>query len=512
MTQTTDAAARASVEDVVVEISDGKLKGRRSGAILAFKGVPYGGPTGGVHRFAPPPRVQKWAGVRDALAYGPAAPQINIPGGAQDTRSLLGWGDNSGQSEDCLVLNVWTPALDNGARPVLFRIHGGGYSIGSGSWPQSDGAALALMGDVVVVTVNHRLGALGYLYLAEIGGARYADSGNAGMLDLVAALQWVRDNIAAFGGDPQNVMIFGKSGGGSKVSTLLAMPPAAGLFHKAVVESGPGLHGRSAAAATATTRKMLDQLGIGDTDLDKLHELSFKRLVLPAFGLGGPVVDGRALPAPPGEAMASGASADIPLMIGYNRTEGTLLSHMAELPALATLDEAGMRSRLVPIVKEGKLDDVLAGYKRAYPNASPGDLFLYIESVYLFGANTMTMAERKVQGATAPVYVYRFDWRGQALNGLLNAAHGLEVPFTMRNPHVATALSQTPSSAALVDRMSAVWAAFARSGNPNALPLPNWTPYTPDRHDIMLFDDTCTVTDALSAERAVWGDLKPQIF
>lgn len=475
-------AGSASQQGPIVELLDGKLRGRRNGDILVFKGVPYGDTTGGENRFGSPRPVKPWAGVRDATQYGPASPQPSVPMIAQSAapgvpplQTLMGYGDDSRQGEDCLVLNIWTPALaDQRKRPVMFRIHGGGYNIGSGSWPQSDGTALAKAGDVVVVTVNHRLGALGFLYLAEIGGDRYADSGNAGMLDLIAALRWVQTNISAFGGDSGNVTIFGESGGGSKVSTLLAMPAAKGLFQRAIVESGPSLKARTASEATAAARSVLDQLKIGPSELHRLHTLPADRLLVQGFSGSGPLVDGRGLPAHPAEAFTAGAAADVPLLIGYNQTEGTLLVHLTELPALAKLDEAGLRARLAPMVK-GNLEKVIDGYRRNYPDAAPGDLLLYIETAHIYGIESIRMADLKSRGSASPVYMYLFNWRGRALNGQLKAAHGLEVPFTMRNPQVATALSETPGSQALVDKMSAAWIAFARSGDPNVPSRPNGT-------------------------------------
>ena len=500
--------ASSPPENPVAKVADGALQGVRNGEVLVFKGVPYGDTTGGENRFAPPRPVKPWTGIRDATGYGPSAPQINMPASSGQMKTLLGWGDDTRQGEDCLVLNIWTTALDDGRkRPVMFRIHGGGFAIGSGSWPQSDGTALARTGDVVVVTVNHRLGGLGYLYLGEIGGERYADSGNAGMLDLVAALKWVRDNIAAFGGDPDQVMIFGESGGGAKVSTLLAMPPAQGLFHRAIVQSGPALGARTKADATAAAHKVLEKLGIGASELDKLHGLPLESFSISAASGGGPVVDGRALSANPGDALAAGAAADIPLVIGFNRAEGTLLGHLTELAAIDALDEAGLRTRLAPMVQEGRLEAVIATYRRAYPDASPGDLMLSVETAQIFGVNSVRMAEIKAQ-SPAPVYMYRFDWSGPALGGLLKAAHGLEVPFTMNNAATSTALSEAPDSQALADRMSAAWMAFAQTGDPNVPSLPRWERYTAERPATMIFDRDCRLVVEPPSERAAWADLK----
>ena len=352
------------------------------------------------------------------------------------------------------------------------------------------------------MTVNHRLGALGYLYLAEIGGERYADSGNAGMLDLILALQWVRDNIAQFGGNPDNVTIFGESGGGFKVSTLLAMPGARGLFHKAIVESGPGLKARTPDAATAATRKVLEALGISTTALDKLHDLPRDRFLLPQVQVS-PVLDGRSIVAHPAVAMASGASSTVPLIIGSNQTESTLLGHLTELPAIAALDESGVRARLQLILGDNTVK-IVDAYRRVWPKASPGDLLLYIEADRMMRIGSIELAEHKLAGSTAPVFMYLFSWRGSALNGLLKSAHGLEVPFTMDNVDSATALSESPGSHTLAGRMSSAWISFAGSGDPNVKSLPHWPRYTTKDRATMLLDEQPKVVNDPFGERSVW--------
>jgi len=503
----TDAAGSG---ETTVEIRQGKLRGSRNGDIHVFKGVPYGASPAGAQRFQAPRPAPPWSGVRDATAYGPSSVQTivpinfakNLPANIPPMTKLLGWGTDEQQSEDCLVLNIWTPSLDRQKRPVMFRIHGGGFTIGSGSWPQSDGSAVARRGDVVVVTVNHRLGALGYLYLAEIGGERYANSGNAGMLDLVLALQWVRDNIAQFGGDPGNVTIFGESGGGFKVSTLLAMPAARGLFHRAIVESGPGLRARTPDAATAAARKTLETLGISPTDLAKLHELPADRFLLPQAQVS-PVLDGRSITAHPADALAAGASSTVPLLIGSNQTESTLLGHLTDLRSIAALDESGIRSRLTPILKDNTAR-IVEGYRRAWPNASAGDLLLYIEADRMMRIGSIQLAERKLAGSTAPVFMYLFSWQGTALDGLFKSAHGLEVHFTMDNVESATALSASPTSRALATSMSSAWIAFARSGAPAARTLPAWPKYTARDRATMVLDDHPRVVNDPFGERSLW--------
>jgi para-nitrobenzyl esterase len=505
-------------ESTVVEIAQGKLRGYRDLGIHVFKGIPYGGPPVGANRFQPSQPAAPWTGVRDATNYGPASIQTRIPvnvtiAGDPDVpplSTLLGWGADTEQSEDCLVLNVWTPGLDDGMRPVMFRIHGGGFSTGSGSWPQSDGTNVARRSDVVVVTVNHRLGPLGYLYLAEIGGERYADSGNVGMLDLVLALQWVRDNISCFGGDPGNVMIFGESGGGFKVSTLMAMPAANGLFHRAGVESGPGLEATTPAVATEAALQFLNSVGVSPDNLDALYDLPADKFALP-IGQGAaisPVLDGRSIPVQPGDALAAGASGAVPLLIGTNQTETTLLTHLTELAVVDALDWAGVRERLLPAL-QGNTDRVIETYKRIWPTTKPGDVLLYIEADQLMRMNSIRLAERKLAGSSAPVFMYLFTWRGNAVNGLLKSAHGLEVPFTMDNVQSATALSETPSSRALAARMSDAWTAFARHGDPNVRSLPHWHDYTLKKRRTMLFNNQCTVVKDPFGERPLWEEILP---
>src|SRR3954452_19370695 len=322
-----------------VETAAGKVRGAGSNGISAFKGIPYGAPTGGANRFMPPRPPAPWAGIREGASYHAQAPQMpGRPERRPELRTILGPADTSPESEDCLTLNVWTPGIGDGAkRPVMVWLHGGAFAYGSGNRAVTDGANLAWRGDVVVVSVNHRLNIFGFLHLADVGGERYAQSGNAGMLDLVAALAWVRDNIERFGGDPGNVTIFGESGGGGKVSVLLAMPEARGLFHRAMIQSGAAIRVRMSERASALTEAALNELGIARGDFERLHEGPAERLAIaiaPAVrAIGrpqlplldgydfGPTVDGTDLPAQPFDPAAPGTARDIPLLIGGTREE-----------------------------------------------------------------------------------------------------------------------------------------------------------------------------------------------
>jgi para-nitrobenzyl esterase len=491
------------VPEAIATIESGQLRGVRTHSGYAFKGIPYAASPAGANRWRPPQPVAHWSGARDATVYGPSCPQ---PG-----RRPTGWSHEMAESEDCLVLNVWTPSLASEAtRPVMVWFHGGGYSIGSGSWPIYDGAALAARGDVVVVTVNHRLGVLGYLYLADVAGAEYATSGNAGMLDLVASLEWVRDNIAAFGGDAGNVTIFGESGGGAKVSTLHVMPAATGLFHRAVVQSGPGLRLQATAEANEKAGRFISLLGIepGPNTLDSLRSLPTDALLkaqaelAPAGPMDGvaPVLDGITATAHPSGGFATGKAIDVPLLIGRNKDEGTLM--LAGDPVLAdpgSLDEDGLRSRLSMV--GDRLDPILAGYRATYPDASLLDLLIAVRTDAFMGIGTARLAEQKVAGCTTPVYMYRFNWSA----GPLRSAHGYEIPFVFDNAHEPI-MRPSPRRSLLAARMSEAWIAFARHGDPNHAGLPEWPPYTLDARAAMVFDrDECTAgRDPFEAVREVW--------
>jgi para-nitrobenzyl esterase len=415
------------------------------------------------------------------------------------------------QSEDCLVLNVWTPAIGGaGKRPVLFRIHGGGFSIGMGNWIWHDGTNLALRGDVVVVTVNHRLNALGYLYLGELGGAEFGE-GNPGMLDLVLALEWVRDNIAEFGGDPHNVMIFGESGGGAKISTLLAMPAAQGLFHRAVIESGAMLKATTRETAAAYASAFVDKLGISRREANKLQAVPIETLLDAQFELGGgqllaspgPCIDGVTLLDHPAAALRSGVSARIPLLIGSCLTEGSLL-HDQILTQIFAIDEAELVRRLEEVFGKDA-EKIHKHYRDEWPQASPGKLFLLIEAGGGFRRAAIEFAEAKLQGGSSPVFMYLLEWASGARDGMVMASHGLDVPLTMDNTERSGAwTADFPESRLLASTMSEAWLAFARSGNPNHDGLCHWEPYTVDRRATMLFDVRSRVVNDPYEEARFW--------
>jgi para-nitrobenzyl esterase len=515
--------------EAIVEVTQGSLRGSVEDGIFVFKGVPYGADTGGEHRFKPPRPAEPWSGVRDALTFGPDAPQLRaghsvlkelFPTVIYDT------------SEDCLRVNVWTPALgDGGKRPVMVWIHGGGFNYGSGVMHAAhEGGRLAKRGDVVVMSVNHRLNILGYLYLADLLGPEYADSGNAGMLDLILALRWVRDNAEAFGGDPDNVTIFGQSGGGAKVSTLLAMPEAQGLFHRAVVQSGARLKAVLPETATKNARDLLIEAGVDPTDAKAVLELPVERLVnaigavsknrneVGAVSAGlSPVVDGKNLPAHPWAGPAPEFSKHVPVMVGSTKDELTyqLLNH----PDFDGLDEAGLRRKLraqlgsrpdrFGAISDEQIEGIIAAYRSGRPDERPQDLLVAMASDGTRLASIRLAEARARQADAAPVYMYLFEWESPCFDGALKSTHTIEIPFVFDNLMVSDEyVGPRPEREQLMARTSGAWLAFARSGNPNHEGLPHWPAYDESTRATMILDADCKVeNDPRSAEREAWTGL-----
>jgi para-nitrobenzyl esterase len=499
-----EAAAGASV---TATTSAGTVRGTVDEGINVFKGIPYGDTTAGSNRFLPPKPPAPWEGTRDALAYGPTAPQTV---GAADVR------DGAArrlpeEGEDCLVLNVFTPALSGGRnRPVMVWLHGGGFSSGSGSTPILDGTSLARSGDVVVVTINHRLNVFGFTYLGEAAGSDFASSGGAGMLDIVAALQWVRDNIDRFGGDPNLVTIFGQSGGGRKVATLMAMPAAKGLFHRAIIESGAVLRLTEREDAIRTTHLLLDELGLGRNragelqNLQALQNVPMARLLAanaavnaklpgrePGMTANSPTVDGRVIPSHPWDPAAPGLSASIPLLIGYARTEETLYDRPT--PETLALDDAGLKLRAAKRIG-GDPGRVIEIYRTAHPDATPWDLWILIATDHPRGTYSRELAKRKAVQGGAPAFAYRFDWETPEGGGHMRSPHTVEIPFVFNNIKIAGPLiSKMPEALALAGKVSAAWVAFARTGNPNTSGLPKWPAYSAASRDTMLFNNVSRV-------------------
>ena len=539
------AAAQTSTFDTVstlttgpfveVETANGRLRGGHSRGALAFKGIPYAGPVDGANRFKAPPPPISWTGVRDALVLGPPA--------IQPPHTTYGE-QEPGYSENCLVLNVWTPALDGKKRPVMFYNHGGGYATGSAGSRGQDGAHLAATYDVVVVASNHRLGLLGYLYLGELGGEAYATSGNQGMLDIVAALQWVKTNIQAFGGDADNVMVFGESGGGFKTGTLLAMPAAQGLFHKASIESGPALRRMNRDVATETARRVLKGLGIAPGDLHKLADVPAQAILdiqmagnkgplgvatgnyvliddsLPGMhdaGWGsempggfGPVVDGAVLPSHPFDPAVTPLAARIPLIVGNNRDEARFF-FMSD-PATFKMDEAALTARMQREYGP-RAEKILAVYRQTRPHATPSELYLAIATATSMGNDVITIADRK-SAQPAPVYRYRCDYESnfpiKGTDTTLKAGHATEITLKFLSYDQAGLEGNGPTLAGAAHNMSALWASFARTGTPSAPGQPAWPAYDTTNRATMLIDAECKVVDDPdAAERQLWQGLMP---
>ncbi len=485
----------------VVMTTAGQVAGYSRDGVHIFKGVPYGASTGGQARFKPPQPVTAWNGVRSSRAYGPVCPQ-DVRAGWQDDEDafLMRW-DDGFPGEDCLRLNVWTSALKGKKLPVMVWLHGGGFTAGSGQeLPAYDGENLARTGEVVLVSVNHRLGPLGFLNLAAYD-PQFADSANAGMLDLVLALQWVRDNIGNFGGDTGNVTIFGQSGGGSKVSTLTAMPAAKGLFHKAIVQSGSMNLATTPQESGSLADALLEELKIAKADFKQLLEVPSDQLIAAGVRasrrIGGPrpavlgrgprpigwspTIDGRTVSAPSLSADAVKGSASIPMIIGSTRDEfGRLLRKDA------SLTQARVQERLQALYGS-KAADIYSAFSQSYPKESPGELLAIITSMALRNG-ALNQAETRQAHGQAPVYVYQFTYQTPSLDGTPGAFHCAELPFCFDNvARCDSSTGNTEEARKLGSTMSRAWLNFARTGDPSQQGLA-WPKFAPDTVPTMIFD------------------------
>lgn len=505
-----DRIAEASTPSLVeVDTAYGRLRGRDVNGIKVFKGIRYGASTAGKNRFMPPARPAPWTGVRDALEPGQASPQP--VGNVSEYGRLIGWDKQpGGLGEDCLVLNVWTPGLRDGAkRTVMLSIHGGGFTTGSGSTPGYNGDSLARFGDVVVVTVNHRLGVLGYLHLAELGAPpELAQSGAAGMLDLVAALQWVRDNIEQFGGDPNSVMVWGQSGGGAKTSTLMAMPSAKGLFKRAAVQSGSTLKLMPREVGAALAERLLDKLGLSKSRLGELQALPFEQLIAAQVGLSpdnpmlsfSPVVDGEAIPCHPFDPTAPELTADVPLIIGTTLDD-------AAMGGRFDVDDEGIKKGLGTRYA-AHADRIVSTYRKHYPDASSFLLQARMLTDRRFRRSADLQAERKAALGKAPAYLYLFSWPSPAAGGKFGAVHGVDVGLAFNNARGAIA-GDTPEARALAARFAGAWVAFAKTGDPNTAENPPWPAYDATTRPTMIFDHEIRVEDdPLRELRTLWQELR----
>jgi para-nitrobenzyl esterase len=502
--------AIAQSGDPVVETAYGKVKGHTVNKVLAFRGIPYGASTVGAGRFQPSQKPKPWTGVKDALELGPRAPQP-MPG--IEPPEVLATDRMEKQGEDCLVLNVWSNGT-TGKRPVMVWLHGGGFAAGSAGFSIYDGANLARKRDVVVVGVNHRLNAFGYLYLAEIAGPQFAQASNVGQMDIVLALQWVRDNISRFGGDPGNVTIFGQSGGGAKVGTLLAMPAAKGLFHRAIMQSGTA-RGDSKANASKTAEAFLAKLNLKPNQADQLAKLPLAQIIEATKGPFGwnPVVDGKTLPENPADPTGIAVTADVPILIGCTETEMPFFASSPLFPySLDDMNDAALTQNMKKFLRADDADTskIIAVYKKVFPKASNIDVFLKATSDVGVRSTVLTEAEHKAGLGKGSAYVYYFDWRSPVRQGKMKSYHTLEIPFVFENVDEAkTMTGEGKDRYPLQDKMSAAWTAFARSGNPNTKELPNWPAYNASQRATMILGNNCKVAnDPHKEERTVIAAIK----
>ena len=467
----------------IADSTYGKLRGRTVDGIHIFKGIPYGADTSGKNRFMPPRKPAAWTGVREATEWGHLAPQP-LPSGNYDYTNACQWAiQPGGKGEDCLVLNVYTPALKDGnKRAVMFCIHGGGYTTGTSHNPVFDGRALAHRGDVVVVTVNHRLGALGFLNLAEFA-PEFAQSGVVGMMDLVAALEWVRDNIANFGGDPARILIFGQSGGGGKVCHLMTMPSAKGLFSRAAAESGASLKSGTRENSAKSAERILTQLNLPKSRFSVLQEAPFDMIIGAQAVSGaqfGPFVDGAVIPRDPFDPDAPAISAEVPMMAGSNLQDSNLSR------TDFSIDDAAAQQQLKNAMGDST-EKVWAAYRAADAKATAANVFARIQSDQGIRTNTRMVIERKAALGRAPAFLYLLTWQAPFMGGRYGSVHGTDVPLIFHNPELWPLTAGSPENRLMADRMSDAFIAFAKTGNPGTKELP-WAQYEPDTKPTMIFD------------------------
>ena len=506
------ALAGASAPGPLAATTFGPVQGTSESGVLVFKGIPYGADTA-TTRFQAPQSPVPWSERRNTISFGDSCPQTAYPPGTAGGL-FESWGNPVPLSEDCLRLNVWTPALrDDRNRPVMVWFHGGGFTRGSGSSAAYDGVRLVNRGDVVVVTVNHRLNVFGFLNLAQYG-ERYLDSGNAGMLDLVLSLEWVRDNIAEFGGDTDNVMIFGESGGGMKVSTLMAMNAAQGLFHKAVVQSGPMLTNRDAAASARAAGQLLMSLDLDGDSVDAILDRSTEEVQQAAAavvtagnapGWTGPILDNRHIERQPFTPDAPPQAREVPMLIGVNRTETSLFIG-ARNPETFDATWETLPVMLQAAIPDVDAQTVIETYRRLNPDYDPADVLFGATTDRGFLRNSVTQADRKAMQGGANAYFYLFNWDTPVQGGKWRSPHALEIGMVFDNVANSASMSGTGEEAqAMADIMADTWLAFARTGDPNNEQLPNWPAYNAGTRPMMMLDlSPGMVDDFHGAERALF--------
>jgi para-nitrobenzyl esterase len=508
---------RVSGSNPVVETEYGRIRGYIRNGIYAFKGIPFAANTAGANRFMPAQKPTPWTGIRSCLFPGPACPQPSFTTNSGDEYLWLFQWEESVRKEDCLSLNVWTPGLDNGKRPVMVWLHGGGYTMGSSTEsPSYDGENLAHRGDVVMVSVNHRVGVWGCLNLAAYGD-QYALSGNISMLDIVTSLKWVRDNITRFGGDPNRVTIFGQSGGGGKVGLLMGMPPAKGLFHRAIIQSGSFPGAATMEASSIMAEKLLKKLNLDASQVEKIHDVPVEQLASASENLGpmpmsssgiidfrhsalllgwAPVAGNASMPEQPFVSKAPDISADVPLIVG-----GTLNEFVngIDQPDCFKMTEEELKAKVRKAWPD-KSDAIVQAYRNNLPGANNFQLWSVI-AASSGRAMVLQEARFKSEQKAAPAFCFRFDWQMPALDGRPLALHGGDLAFVFDNTaRFENMTGNGPRARALAARMSEAWIHFARTGNPNHPGIPRWKPFDPSTNGTMVFDDECAFREHMDDE------------
>ncbi len=505
-------------KEAVVETKSGKVEGDYQQGLYIFKGIPYAAPPIGERRWSPPWPVEPWAGVRQTQAFSEIAPQ-NV----MENRAIPALGPEEPQNEDCLYLNIWSPGLDGARRPVMVWIHGGAFNMGSGSSPMAEGNTLATRGDVVIVSINYRLGLLGFLNLNEVTGGKIPATGNEGLLDQIAALEWVRENIASFGGDPDNVTVFGESAGGMSIGCLLAMPKASGLFRKAILQSGVGSTVSLLDAAAMVGQKFLDVTGLDAADTDGLRNLTIEQILSANLTLRkmmaregedlritvtAPVVDGKTIPEIPIDAIKSGSAKQVSVLAGTNLDEWKLLCLMDfELPKL---DEAGLVRRLNYYMPAEFVPGLIEAYRKARTgrgaDASVPEIYKAIQTDRMFRMPCVYVVEEQLLHNPS-TYNYLFTWESPAMDGALGACHALDIGFVFGTCDAAFHGSG-PAVDKLSRNMQDAWITFARTGDPSCNSIGKWQPYGENR-STMILGKECYLEEApYDDERQAWEPIR----
>lgn len=508
--------------EAVVTTTSGKIEGILKDGIYIFRGVPYASPPVGEKRWLPPEPVKPWVGIQETKKVGNVAPQNLTDVGPLQNKELLA---QEVHSEDCLFLNIWSPGLDNKKRPVMFWIHGGGFSTGAGSRINYHGEKLARRGDVVVVTINYRLGALGFLNLNEITSGKIPSTGNEGLLDQITALKWVRDNISSVGGDPDNVTIFGESAGSMSVATLLSLPLASGLFHKAICESGGASSVHTTNKAKAIAGLLLETLGLNSDDIEGIRAVPFQKLMaaqatlpqkISRAGIGAamsfqPVLDGKIMPDMPLKSIAGGSAKSIPILVGSNMDEWALLS-LTDM-GLATLDNSGLERRLERLLPREYVSDFIKAYQDKFAgrgkSGTPGDIFCAVQTDRMFWipAAHLLMAQRE---QNKNIYSYLFTWESPAQGGKLGSCHAVEIGFVFgTNDPVFSGAG--PEADALSCKVQDAWLNFARTGNPSCKSLGEWPEYGKQRETMSLGKECFVMKESFKEIFNLWQNLPPSI-